>query len=98
MIHNLLAVSLIRGWILSFVGPGASAMNSSIPPIPNRGRMAIVNTIIPIPPIHWVILLQNNMLLGNASISFKIVEPVVVKPDIVSKNALVIVGILPEIK
>ena len=81
---------------MSLVGPGASAINNSIPPIPKRGNIAIVRTIIPIPPIHCVMLLQNKILLGRDSISFKMVEPVVVKPDIVSKNALVSVGILPD--
>ena len=95
MIHNLLAVSLILGWILSLVGPGASATNSSMPPMPNNGRMAIVSTMMPIPPIHWVILLQNKILFGKDSMLSKIEAPVVVKPDMVSKNALVKEGILP---
>ena len=93
-----MAVSLILGWILSLLGPGASAINNSMPPIPKSGKIAMVKTIIPIPPIHWVILLQKRMLFGKDSISSNMVEPVVVKPDIVSKKALVKTGILPDIK
>ena len=48
--HNLLAVSVILGCNLSELGPGDSALNNCIPPIPKRGKIAIANTIIPIPP------------------------------------------------
>ena len=57
------------------------------------GSMASERTIIPIPPIHWVTLLQKSKPLGKDSISFKIDAPVVVKPDMVSKKASVIVAI-----
>ena len=49
-----LAVSLMRGCSLSAVGPGDSAMNSCMPPMPRMGRMAMVSTMMPMPPTHWV--------------------------------------------
>ena len=55
----------------------------------------MVRTIIPIPPIQCVALRQNKMPFGMASMSVKIEDPVVEYPDKVSKNALVIDGIVP---
>mgnify|MGYP007000110250 CR=1 len=46
-------------------------------------------TIIPIPPNHWSIALQNKIPFGIFSKFGIIVEPVVVIPDILSKKALV---------
>jgi hypothetical protein len=51
--------------------------------------MATTNAIMPIPPIQCVSALQNKILFGKDSISFKMDEPVVVKPDMVSNNASV---------
>jgi hypothetical protein len=56
----------------------------------------ITRTIIPIPPIQCVRLLQNKMDLGKDSISVNMEEPVVVKPDTDSKNALIKCGMDPE--
>ena len=86
--HNRFAVSVILGCNLSLLGPGASAVNNCIPPIPNNGNIAIARTMIPIPPIQCVVLRQNKTPLGTTSISAKTDEPVVVYPDIVSKKAL----------
>ena len=91
--QSLFAVSVILGFNLSGVTPGASATKSCIPPIPNSGNMATVNTIIPIPPIHWVKLRHIKIPLPMDSMSFKIEAPVVVKPESVSKNASVKKGI-----
>ena len=52
MYHRYFAVSLIFGVNLSVVGPATSARNNWTPPIPSIGRIAIVNSIIPIPPIN----------------------------------------------
>ncbi len=52
--------------------------------------------MIPIPPIQWVKLLQKRMPLGKASISVKMDDPVVVKPETDSKNAFVKEGMAPE--
>ena len=48
------------------------------------------------PPIQWVMLRQNNIDLGKASISVSIDDPVVVNPETDSKNALINEGIAPE--
>jgi hypothetical protein len=53
-------------------------------------------TMIPIPPIQWVKLRQNKMDLGKLSISVKMEEPVVVKPETDSKKASMNKGISPE--
>jgi hypothetical protein len=57
------------------------------------GRNARTKTNIPIPPIQWLKLRQNNNPLLIDSISERIVEPVVVKPDTVSKKASKKLGI-----
>lgn len=44
---------------------------------------------MPIPPIQWVRLLQKRIDLGRLSISVKIEEPVVVKPETDSNHASV---------
>jgi hypothetical protein len=53
---------------------------------------------MPIPPIQWVRLRQNKMLFGKDSTSVRMVAPVVVKPDMVSKKASVKEGIVPLIR
>jgi len=78
MSHKRFAVSVILGCNLSPPGPGASAANNCMPPTPNNGKMAIASTIIPIPPIQCVMLLQNKTPSGITSISFNILAPVVV--------------------
>jgi len=94
MSHNLFAVWVIRGCSLSGVipVPGISATNSCIPPIPNIGKIATDKTMIPIPPIQCVILLQKSNPLGTDSISTRIEAPVVVNPEMVSKKAFVKLG------
>jgi hypothetical protein len=54
-------------------------------------------TIIPIPPIQCVRLLQKRIEKERLSTSFTTVEPVVVKPEEDSKKALIKEGIDPEI-
>jgi hypothetical protein len=53
-------------------------------------------TIIPIPPSHCVRLLQRRILCGSPSTSVITLAPVVVNPDIDSKQAFVKPGIDPE--
>jgi hypothetical protein len=53
-------------------------------------------TIIPIPPNHWSIALHNKIPFGVNSRFEIIVEPVVVIPDILSKNASVIESSIVE--
>ena len=57
--------------------------------------MAIAKTIIPIPPNQCVILLQNRIPSGKISISFIIVAPVVVNPEVVSNTILENPSIVP---
>jgi len=57
-----------------------------MPPTFKRGSTVIAITIIPTPPSHCIIALHSNTLLGDASKFVITVEPVVVIPDILSKN------------
>ena len=67
-----------------------SNLNNCIPPTPRLGRIEIALTIIPIPPSHWSMALHNSIDLGASSKLDIIVDPVVVIPDILSKNESVI--------
>ena len=62
----------------------------------SRDVIISTNTSTPIPPIQWVRHRQKLIPIGRLSISCRIVEPVVVKPDTVSKNASMYAGMLPE--
>ena len=57
-----------------------------------------MNTTTPTPPIKWVDDRQKTSPLGSASISLRIVAPVVVNPDTDSKNALARVNSPPHIR
>ena len=61
-------------------------LNSNIPPTFINGISVIAITIIPIPPSHCSNALHNKILLGAFSRFAIIVDPVVVIPDILSKN------------
>jgi hypothetical protein len=54
----------------------------------------ITRAMIPIPPNQCVRLRQKSIEYGKTSISLRMEEPVVVKPDVDSKNASVKVGIV----
>ncbi len=56
-------------------------------PPPKNGSNASDSTTMPIPPNHCVTQRQSCNPCGNASMSVSMVAPVVVKPDMVSKNA-----------
>jgi len=58
-----------------------------MPPTLNMGSIAIAMTIMPTPPSHCSKALQSKMPGGALSRPTIIVEPVVVMPDIDSKNA-----------
>ena len=51
------------------------------------GRTASVKSIIPMPPIHWVRHRHMFMPWESDSTDSNTVAPVVVNPDMVSKNA-----------
>ena len=87
MVQSRRAVSAILGVIRSGEGPGTSARSRFIPPAPRRGRMATKRAMIPMPPSQWEKLRQKSIPRGKASTSANIVAPVVVKPDMDSKNA-----------
>ena len=48
---------------------------------PSEGRISSANMTTPIPPIHVEDMRQNCSPRGSTSISFRIVDPVVVKPE-----------------
>ena len=85
MDQSAIAVYLILGVSLSFVGPTDSAPTNPVPFTPRRGRTATKRTTIPIPPSQLVMLRQKRMDLALSSITVNVVAPVVVKPDIISK-------------
>ena len=66
--HNNLAVCFTLGVILSATGPATSARNNCTPPIPSSGNIAILKTMIPIPPINGVKDRQNKIPCGKSSI------------------------------
>ncbi len=72
-------------WFTS--GPGSSDSNIWRPPIRNRGSTASASTMIPIPPSHWLSWRQIRIDRSSDSTSVTTVAPVVVNPDIPSKNA-----------
>ena len=61
------------------------------------GRIAMTNTSTPIPPTQWVKLRQNSTPRPRGSISVRMLAPVVVKPETVSKKASTKWGMSPEI-
>ena len=87
MAYKILAVYLAFGTSLSASGPGTSALIKCIESSSSRDVSTITKTRTPIPPIQCVRLLQKDIPIGRDSISVNIVEPVVVKPDTVSKKA-----------
>ena len=80
---------------MSIDGPGDSARIRWIDRAPIFEISASVSTSTPMPPTQWVKLRQNSSPFGSASTSVRIVEPVVVKPDTVSKKQSTSEGMLP---
>ena len=72
---------------LPTVGPGTSARIRCIPWPSVIGRTAMTNTSTPMPPTQWVKLRQKRHPRVRCSTSVRMVEPVVVKPETVSKMA-----------
>ena len=71
--------------LLSFIGPGVSALYSCMPPTPSSGRMATANTMMPMPPIQFIRWRQMLIDCGARSSPIITVAPVVVRPEIISK-------------
>ena len=68
------------------IGPGLSAFIICIEPVPREGKIAIVSTKIPMPPIQCVKLRQKSTPCGRTSTAVKTEEPVVVRPEHDSKK------------
>ena len=83
------ATSIVLGKIFSVLS-GPSILNNCIPPTFKRGKIVIAITTIPIPPNHCIIALHNKILFGVLSRLVITVAPVVVIPDMLSKNASLI--------
>ena len=87
--YRMVAVDFIRGTSLPTLGPGLSARSRCmVKPSPRLplGTMASRNTSTPMPPSQWVKLRQYRSPLGRASTSVRMLAPVVVKPETVSKT------------
>ena len=95
--YRIRAVERILGTSLSIEGPGISAriMCMARPSPLAAGKTASAKTRIPMPPIQWVKLRQNSIPRDRLSTSVRMLEPVVVKPDTVSKKLSTKLGISP---
>lgn len=58
-----------------------------MPPIPRKGSKATANITMPAPPMAVAIDRHNKIAFGCASMSVKIVAPVVDNPDTASNKA-----------
>ena len=85
--YRIAAVFLAFGTSLSASGPGISARMSGIEFSSSSEVIMRTKTSTPMPPIQWVRHRQKLIPIGRLSISWRIVEPVVVNPDTVSKKA-----------
>jgi len=97
MPHSQIMVSRLRGINFSLVmtWPGLdSARKMRTPPMP-WGRNMTVRVRKPMPPRRWVWLRQKSRPWGTISISLRMVAPLVVYPDIISKKASVKEGMDP---
>ena len=96
MLYRYFAVARLRGTSLDTDGPVLSERIRWISPPPLESDWVIItNTRTPMPPTQWVKLRQNKLDLLSASTSVRMLAPVVVKPDTVSKNASTKEGISP---
>ena len=97
MAYKIFALSLNLLEILPTVGPGISARIRCMARPSVMGSTAMANTSTPMPPTQWEKLRQYSVPWLRASTSVRMVEPVVVKPETVSKKASIKDGISPEI-
>ena len=89
---------LTFGTSLPTEGPGLSARIRFMLEPPLNGMTASRKTRTPMPPIQWVKLRQNSAQWDSASTSLRMLEPVVVNPEMVSNSASVKEGISPLIQ
>ena len=66
-----------------------------MPPPPMKGRIVRLRTIMPMPPSQCVSARQSRMPRGFSSMLERMDAPVVVKPDMASKNASVKFAVVP---
>ncbi len=86
--HICLAVDDMRGRILSWVMPVASALNICMPPEWfSMGITARVKMMIPMPPSHWLMHRHTLMVRLSWSVCSTSDTPVVVNPLMASKKA-----------
>ena len=76
----------------------SSTLDSVILLRPSEGRISRANMTTPIPPIHVEDMRQNCSPRGSTSISFRIVDPVVVKPETLSNQAFTRLNSPPQIR
>ena len=91
----MVAVSRIWGDILETEGPGLSARMRKMVCPPASGSTISMNTSTPIPPTQCVRQRHSMEAWDSASTSLRMVAPVVVKPETVSKSASTKNGISP---
>ncbi len=85
--YKFLAVSDNFGVNFPKVGPGTSLCIKSDDSLLEFGKIARVNTKIPIPPTKWENDLQKIIEFGNHSTFIATDAPEVVKPETISKKA-----------
>ncbi len=89
-VQSARAVCVMRGVSFSFLtGPGVSALYSCMPPTPSIGRMATTSTMMPMPPYQCSAWRHRFSEGAMESSPTSTVDPVVLRPDIVSKKASV---------
>ena len=93
--YKIRAVDIAFGTSLSFSGPGTSARIRYIEFFLSNDISTSTNTSTPIPPIQCVKLRQIRTQCGRTSTSVRMLEPVVVNPETVSKSASTGCGIYP---
>ena len=96
MPYRVFEESTIRGTILETVGPGLSARSRWMPCPPSILTMASMNTRMPMPPIQCEKLRQKRLHRFSTSTFGRMLEPVVVKPETISKTASRYDGISPQ--
>ena len=88
-------ITLMRGRTISSDIPVASASKNCPEFPPNTGTNDMTKMMMPMPPIHCVKLRQKWRDRGKASMLSNVELPVVVKPQMDSKKALVNEGMAP---
>ena len=94
--YKICAVSFNLETTLPKTGPGTSARMTSRWLFLLFSIMASAKTSTPIPPIKWAKLRQKRSECVKTLTSGKMVAPVVVNPELISKKASMMLGICPD--